>query len=175
MDFGLSDVLNIGKTALGVYQGYKQNSNDNRAYGQITDYYRQRAEKEYDNLVANAEAQNQYNQAMSGYRARAAAAANAAARARASAAQQEMKNQMAAKKKGMKEQQKYYDTALSYLTPYRQAGEAVLPDVTNTYKNSLGGMNLLYQYLTAPGALAKLNQGRAAHTVSIPIPDYLKG
>ncbi|MBL0320548.1 MAG: hypothetical protein IPP74_14830 [Alphaproteobacteria bacterium] len=135
---------------------YKQSQTDN-AQSQYLDYLRQREQQNYDNSVAQINAYNtQGAQAGSG-----GGGGNDAAR-------------MAAAAKGQHAMDKTYKQLLAMYAPYRQTADRLLPQMTQTYENSLGLQNGLMQFLNSPSQVAKLNGSIPAYNVNVPLPDSVR-
>lgn len=146
-------------TGLGAF---KQNSADTAANDYLS-YLHQQEDQNYQNSVNNI---NQYNDQLS--------ANNAAAGARAAAARQNQANAMRAAKKGNKVSQQTYKQVLAMYAPYKAVADQLLPQMTQTYQNSLGLQNALGQFVNSPAQVAKLNGSIPSYQVNVPLPDSIK-
>lgn len=136
---------------------YKQ-SNADDAQSQYLDYLRQREQKNYEDSVAQINAYNQQGAAMG---AGSSGGGNDAAR-------------MAAASRGNHAMQKTYKQLLKMYAPYRQTADRLLPQMTQTYENSLGLQNSLAQFLNSPAQVAKLSASIPAYNVQVPVPDSVR-
>ena len=138
----------------------KQNSLDNSS-NQYLNYLREREQRNYDNYVASANSLNATNAANAASRA-AAANANDAARRGAAA-------------KANKAERKMYKKLLALYSPLKDSAMTLLPQMQETYLNSLAMQGSMGQFLNKPEQMAKLNGALPAYQVNIPLPDSLKG
>ena len=153
----LKPVVKFGTGALG-----QMNTSD--AQSQYLEYLRQQEQQNYQNSVDATNAYNQQLQASQG-----AAAANRAA------AMQTEANRQAAAKKGNKKSQQTYKELLALYAPFKDTATQLLPQMSQTYQNSLGMQNAMSQYLNQPGQVAKLDAAGPAWNVNVPLPESLKG
>lgn len=156
----LEPVAKIGIGAL------NQNNTDN-AQSQYLQYLRDREAKNYQDQVAAINAYNEQGAAAAGARSAAAASRTAAARATEA-------NRQAAAKKANKESQKMYKKLLEMYKPYKDTADRLLPQMTQTYENSLGMQNAMAQFLNRPEQTAKLNASVPSWMVNVPLPDEVK-
>jgi len=147
--------------------GALQQVNKDNTESQYLDYLRQKEQQNFQDSSAAIDAYNQQAQAAAG-----AAQANAAARA--SAARATEANRQAAAKKANKVDKKTYKDILKMYAPYRQTANQLLPQMQQTYQNSLGLQNALAQYVNSPAQVAKLDAAVPAYNVNIPLPDYVR-
>lgn len=139
------------------------------------DAMRQGIEQDYNSQKANYDAYNKYlNEQYYPWQQASQAAAGAAAAARAKNARMEEDNRLAASKKAAKIEHRGYKNALALLQPYINAGQQVLPQMTNSYLSGLNGMNMLGAYLQSPQFVNRLNQSVPAAQTGVPLPDYIK-
>lgn len=132
---------------------------------QYLDYLRQREQANYESYINNANAYNSQLGRSGGGGNNGAAAA--AARANEAARQ-------AAAKKANRKTQKTYKQILAMYEPYRKTADQLLPQMTQTYQNSLGLQNALAQYVSSPDQTAKLNGSIPAYNVNVPLPDSVR-
>lgn len=151
------------KPVTGAILGGINNSNQSSARGDVASLLRGQIDRGYQNDRATYDAYVAHQQQANAARASAAAAAAANARARQQAQQRANRIQQ----KGIKEMMKMYE-------PHRSSFERLFPQMTQTYSNSMGGINSLLAALQTPEALARLNQSVSAHQTDIPLPEYLK-
>lgn len=140
----------------------KQNQVDN-TQSQYLDYLKSKENQNYDDSVAQI---NAYNAQLE--------ASNAASAARAAAARGTEANRMKASKKANKVSQSTYKDLLKMYKPYRDTADALLPQMTQTYQNSLGMQNNMMNYLAQPNQMAKLDASGPAFRVKIPLPDSVR-
>lgn len=170
----LSDAWDAGKTFIGDNKDWlkpvaafgvdalKQTQSDD-LNSQYIDYLRNRENQNYENAKAQADA---YNQQL--------AASGAASSARAAAARQNESNRLAAAKKANKVTQDTYKKILAMYAPYKQTADALLPQMTKTYQDSLALQGDMLGFVQSPEQQAKLNAAGPAWNVNVPLPDYVK-
>lgn len=142
----ISPLLEIGGGIYGISQKHK-------AQQEQIDAERRAAREDYDNAKAAAEAYNaQLGQGGGG----GGGGRKAAAIREAIAYQQQMGKKAAAQ-----------------LDPWINVGKRLMPQVENTYRGSLNGMDALLSYLSSPEQMKKLD-GRP-ETVKIKLPEYMRG
>jgi len=148
-------VVNAGIGAL-------NQSNADTTRSQYLEYLRQ---KEQQNFASSTDAINAYNaQLMAG---------GGGGGGNSGAAATEANRQKAAKKAN-KVTQKNYKELLKMYAPYRQTADKLLPEMTQTYQNSLGLQQALGNFVNAPEQMAKLNGSIPAYNVNIPLPDSVR-
>jgi len=142
---------------------WKQSQADD-AQGQYLDYLRQREQANYDAYMQQANAYNaQLGQGGGGNNGAAAAAARATEA-----------NRMAASKKANRVSRKTYKKLLAMYAPYKQTADQLLPQMQQTYENSLGMQNSMLKYLNSPEQVAKLDAAGPAWNVNVPLPDSVR-
>ena len=163
----IKPVVSIGSSVL------KQKQVDNTQQ-EYLDYLRQREIENYQNSVNDINYYNAQGEAAAGNAAanRAASAANRAAAT--AAARQTEANRMKAAKKSNKSLQKTYKDILELYRPYKETADVLLPQMTQTYQNSLGLQNTLGQFLQNPAQMAKLNSSVPAWNINVPLPDSVR-
>lgn len=149
----------VVKTGLGALQ---QNNVDN-TQSQYLDYLRQREQQNFANSQAEI---NAYNAALAASGS-GGGGGNGAARANEA-------SRMAASKKANKAQQNMYKELLAMYAPYRQTADTLLPQMSQTYQNSLGMQNAMAQYLNSPAQVAKLNASVPSWQINVPLPDSVR-
>jgi hypothetical protein len=161
----ISDNKSIIKPIVGVGLGALNQSNADKSQSQYLDYLR---EKENQNYQASVDAITAYNAqggggggGHGGGGAAAAAAANERAR-------------LAAAKKANKKEKKTYKKLLEMYAPYRAVADKLLPEMTQTYQNSLGLQSALGNFINQPEQMAKLNGSIPAFAVDVPLPDTIR-
>lgn len=160
-------VASAGAGAYGIYEKTK-------AQNAYNDYLKQ-------NEQTNADQTNAYNawQAQQGQAEYGTQSANAAMMAQNQAAQVEAMrqneiNRMKASKRANKYSKTMYKKLLKMYEPYKQTADMLLPQMTETYQNSLGLQNAMGQYVQSPTQLAKLEASVPAYNINIPLPDSVR-
>jgi len=159
----LEPVVSIGTGAL------KQVNEDKAAAGYM-DYLREREQQNYQSSVDQINAYNS-QLAASGGGGRSGSGSNAAA---AAAARTNEKRSRKASKKANDALQGTYKQILEMYAPYRATADKLLPQMTQTYQNSLGLQNALAQYVNSPAQVAKLDAAGPAWNVNVPLPDSVR-
>lgn len=158
----LKPVAQIGLGAL------RQNNVD-ESQSQYLDYLRQREQQNYQNSVDQI---NAYNAQLASAGSGGGGSGNAAASAAAARATE--KNRMKASKKSNKAMQNTYKELLAMYAPYRATADKLLPQMTQTYENSLGIQNALAKFVGSPEQTAKLNASVPSWQIKIPLPDSVR-
>lgn len=166
--------------AIGFGAGILQSNAKSGTMDSYYNFLKSQEDQKYQKGLANYQAYQDYLNQGQAASASASAASRAASAARskmaaayAAAQRQEQANAQKAAKKANRTEQRGYATARSYYDPYITAGNEILPEMTNTYKNALSTMNMFNGYLTSPAGMAALNQSIPAYQTNIPVPDYL--
>lgn len=82
----------------------------------------------------------------------------------------------AANKGAQKFLKKQNKKALKMLRPYRKVGKQLLPEMTDTYRSGMAGLNLMNAFLSAPQNLKKLTAQAPATGINIgELPEHMKG
>lgn len=147
--------------------GALKQSNTDKTQQAYLDYLKQAENQNYQDTL------NQINYYNASGQADAQAAAAAAA-SRAAAARVTEAARQAAAKKANKTTQNTYKQLLALYAPYRQTADALLPQMTNTYQNSLGLQNALANFVNTPAQTAKLNASVPSWQVNVPLPDSVR-
>jgi len=83
-------------------------------------------------------------------------------------------NRLKAALRASKYSKNTYRKILKMYEPYRKTAEMLLPQMTQTYQNSLGLQNAMGAYVQNPTQMAKLNAETPAYQVNIPLPDSVR-
>ena len=153
----------VVKTGL-KYLGQRNNQNTQSQY---LDYLRQREQQNYQNNVDQINYYNAQGAASSGASAAAARAAQAAAMATEA-------NRQAAAGQANSALQANYKQLLKLYAPYKKVADTLLPQMSQTYQNSLGLQNALSSYVNSPAQVAKLDAAGPAWSVNVPLPDSVR-
>lgn len=153
----------VAGAAAGAYGIY----NKTKAQNAYNDYLKQAEQDKADQTNAfndwqYANAQNEH----------AASAGNSAAQM--AAMQQNEANRLKAALRASKYSKTMYKKLLKMYEPYRKTAAMLLPQMTQTYQNSLGLQNAMGQYVQSPQQMAKLDAPVAAYNVNIPLPDSVR-
>lgn len=151
------------KPVVGAVTGGITQHNSDNTQKEYLDYLKEREQQNYQNSVDQINAYNQQLQAN-----------NAAAGARSAAARQNEANRMKAGKKANKVTQKAYKEILAMYAPYKNVADTLLPQMSQTYQNSLGLQNALAQYVSSPAQTAKLDAGQPSWNINVPLPDSIR-
>jgi len=166
MSFDWGGLLSgVAKVAVPGFLGYnaikQQESNQNAQL----DFARQQEELNYQNYLRQVGAQGSGGGRSSG------GGGNGAAVAAANATE---KNRQKALKKANKVEQNTYKELLKMYAPYRQTADQLLPQMSQTYQNSLGLQNSLASYVNSPAQVAKLDAAGPAWNINVPLPDEVR-
>lgn len=123
------------------------------------DFEQQKKQHDYD---------AQYNQQMAEWQF-----ADAASRRAAAAATE--RNRQAAARKAQRIMDAAYGKSRDTFQPWVDTGNRLLPQVEQTYGNSLGSMNLLNAYLFQPQQIQKLDAVKPAYFNNIPLDSFFAG
>ena len=159
-----TDNKDVIKPIVGAGLGALNQSNADNTQSQYLQYLKQKELENYQNSVAGITA---YNSQLGG----GSGGGNGAGAAAASATE---RNRQAALKKANKKQQSMYKEILKMYAPYRQTADTLLPQMSQTYQNSLGLQNSLLSFVNSPAQVAKLNAAGPAWNVNVPLPDEVR-
>lgn len=165
-DFVKDNAQPIASVATGAYNLY----NKSNAQNEYLDYLKE-AE------AYNASQTNAYNDqlAQAGHVQQAnlnALAANQAEQVAAMRANEA--NRLKASKRANKYSKTMYKKLLQMYEPYKKTADMLLPQMTQTYQNSLGMQNAMGQYVSSPQQVAKLDASVPAYQVNVPLPDSVR-
>lgn len=152
----------VAELGSGLFKQTQQNDQQS----QYLDYLRQKEQQNYNDSVNAINAYNAQMAAASGY-----GGDNSAAIA---AANQTDANQMRAARKANKVSQKAYKDILAMYAPYKATADRLLPQMTQTYENSLGLQNAMGKYIASPEQVAKLDAAGPAWNMNVPLPESLR-
>lgn len=163
------DNKDVIKPLVGAGLGALKQTQADDTQSQYLAYLKQKELENYNNSVAGIQAYNAQLGASGG--GRSGGGGNGAAVAAANATE---KNRQKAAKKANKYQQTMYKEILKMYQPYRETADKLLPQMTQTYENSLGLQNALNTYVNSPAQVAKLDAAGPAWNVNIPLPDSVR-
>lgn len=168
-----NDYKDVIKPVVGAGLGALNQSNADNTQSQYLAYLKQKELENYQNSVNQITAYNSQLGASGGGGGRRSGGGggNGAAVAAANATE---KNRQAALKKANKLTQNTYKELLKMYAPYRQTADQLLPQMTQTYENSLGLQNSLASFVSSPAQVAKLNAAGPAWNVNVPLPDSVR-
>jgi biotin carboxyl carrier protein len=155
-----------GPALLGGMEAYNTYS-QNGKQGDYLKGLRAAEDRNYQDGLRNYEATKKYNAEAAAYSSR-ASAANAAARGATE------KNRQEAAKKALGIQNKYSDMLMSLYRPYVDAGQTVLPQMTQAYGKGISNLDGLAALFSSPQAMSALN-AKPALQQKINIPSYFAG
>lgn len=141
-------------TGMDMYDAYSQGQS-NKDYA---DLLADREQWKYDQAKESHDAYSNYMNMANGIAQGNAAAANARAGAIAGAFNAAEQRRIGASKKGKKDLKRTHKRAISYLTPYRVAGESMIAPTLNMFNQGVEGLNLMNAYMQTPEQMAKMNQ-----------------
>lgn len=147
----------------GFYQASQQNAGSQGGFDQM----KANEDRRYADYIAERKYYDQYVTAQYEQEQAAKAAGAAAASKNAAAKMAAQGNAFNAYTKDNKQIQNLWN-------PYAETGRRLLPQMEQTYGNSLQSMNLLNSYMNTPQYQQQTNQQTPAYEVNIPLPDYLK-
>jgi hypothetical protein len=147
--------------------GYLGQRNNNNTQSQYLDYLREREMANYQNSVDEINYYNAQGAANAG-------AYNSAASAAAAAQAATEANRIAASGAANSALQKNYKQILKMYAPYKKVADTLLPQMSQTYQNSLGLQNALSSYVNSPAQVAKLDASGPAWNVNVPLPDSVR-
>lgn len=151
--------------------GALQQSNKDNSQSQYLDYLKEREKQNYQQSVDQI---NAYNAQLAAAGAGGGGGGGDGGAAAAAAARATEANRRKAAKKANKSSQKTYKEMLAIYAPYRQTADVLLPQMTQTYQNSLGMQKSLADYLKSPAQMAKLDASIPAYNINIPLPDEVR-
>lgn len=166
-----NDYKDVIKPVVGAGLGALKQSQSDDTQSQYLNYLKQKELENYNNSVAGIQAYNAQLGASGGGGGRSGGGGNGASVAAANATE---KNRQKALKKANKEQQTMYKELLKMYQPYRDTADKLLPEMTQTYQNSLGLQNALATYVNSPAQVAKLDAAGPAWNVNVPLPDSVR-
>jgi hypothetical protein len=146
-----------------LWQAYNSNSGKSAGF----DAMKANEDRRYADYLAERQYYDQYTMAQYEQEQAARAAGAAAAAKNAAAKSAAEKKAFGSYKKDNRKIQKLWE-------PYAQTGQRLLPQMEQTYGNSLNNMNLLSAYMSSPQYQQSMNQSVPAYETNIPLPDYLK-
>jgi len=159
-----NEYKDVIKPIVGAGLGALNQSNADNTQSQYLAYLKQKELENYQNSLASI---NAYNSQLSSGGGRGNGAAIAAANATE-------RNRQAALKKANKVTQNTYKEVLKMYAPYRQTADALLPQMTKTYEDSLGLQKSLLNFVNSPDQIAKLTASGPAWNVNVPLPDTVR-
>lgn len=159
------------KPVLSTVTGAIRQTNTDNSQQDYLNYLRQREDQNYQNSLAQINAYNAALSAGGGGGSSGGGGGNGAAVAAAKATEA---NRMKAAKKANQYTKTMYSKLLDMYAPYKQTADALLPQMTKTYQDSLGLQSALNQYVQRPDQVAKLNASVPAYAINIPLPDSVR-
>lgn len=175
----MSDGTNYGAligglvdAGLGAYGAYNQGKTASSA----ADILKQHEQYKYDQAKQNYNAYNAYLAQKQAAQAAGAGAAASAAAARYNAQQKTEKRRRKKFKQAKKEYKENFEqNVIPQLQPFVQTGHRLLPQVEQTYGDSLSGMNALGQFLQSPERMKLMQPSGPTTQQNIgTLPEYLK-
>lgn len=160
----------VASAGLGAYNVY----NKTKAENAYNDYLKQAEQVNADQTNAYNNWQAQQGQAEYGTQSANAAMMAANQAAQVAAMQQNEANRLKASKRANKYSKTLYKKLLKMYEPYKKTADMLLPQMTQTYQNSLGLQNAMGQYVQSPQQLAKLDASVPAYNINIPLPDSVR-
>jgi hypothetical protein len=82
--------------------------------------------------------------------------------------------QMGASKKANRKMQQTYRKILAMYKPYKDAADALLPGMMQSYQSGLGLMGDMTNIVKDPKQMAKLNGSIPAYQVNVPLPESVR-
>lgn len=158
------------KPAVTIGLGALGQANTDSAQSQYVNYLKSREQSNYQNYVDQVNAYNASLAAAGSGGGGGGGNGAAAAAARATEA-----NRQAAAKKANRYMQKTYKDLLRMYKPYRDTADVLLPQMSQTYQNSLAMQNQLANYVNSPQQVAKLDAAVPAWQIQVPLPASIKG
>jgi hypothetical protein len=143
--------------------------NANNSQSQYLDYLKEKEQQNYNDSLA---AINAYNAQLGQAGGHGPSAGNQAAEV--AAMRQNEANRLKAAKRANKYSKNMYKNLLKMYEPYRQTADMLLPQMTQTYQNSLGLQNAMNAYVNSPAQVAKLDAPVPAYQVNVPLPDSVR-
>lgn len=166
-----NDYKDVIKPVVGAGLGALNQSNSDNTQSQYLAYLKQKEQENYNNSVNQINAYNAQLGASGGGGGRSGGGGNGAQVAAANATE---KNRQAALKKANKLTQQTYKELLKMYQPYRETADKLLPQMTQTYENSLGLQAALGGFVSRPDQVAKLTAAGPAWNVNVPLPDSVR-
>lgn len=159
------------KPVVSVGVGALKQTNTDKAQSDYMNYLKQREQQNYQNSVDQINAYNSQLAAGGGGGSGRGGGGNAAATA---AARKNEKRSRKASKKANDALQDTYKQILGMYAPYKETADKLLPQMTQTYQNSLGMQNALARYVNSPAQVAKLDAAGPAWNINVPLPDSVR-
>lgn len=164
----------IIKPIVGAGLGALKQTQSDDTQSQYLAYLKQKELENYNNSVSGIQAYNAQLAAGGGRRSGGSRGGGGGNGASVAAADTTEKNRQKALKKANKQQQTMYKELLKMYQPYRETADKLLPEMTQTYQNSLGLQNALATYVNSPAQVAKLDAAGPAWNVNVPLPDSVR-
>ena len=166
-DFVKDNAKPIASVAVGAL-GNLNKQNQESAY---LDYLKEKEQQNYNDSVA---AINAYNAQLAQSGGHAGGGPAGPSAADVAAARQSEANRLKAAKRANKYSKNMYKDLLKMYEPYRKTADMLLPQMTQTYQNSLGMQNAMANYVASPAQVAKLDASVPAFNVNVPLPDSVR-